>query len=411
MNLRAIDPEPFVSLAGEMPDLDCGEAPKLQWIEIARLAIDPSYQRELGPAGKKNIVRIAREFEWSRFATVVVAPIGKDRFAIVDGQHRTTAAALRGLKKVPCQIIDVDRKRQAASFAAINSNITLMSTMQLHAAKLASGDPAAVNLHGVCASAGVTICRYPIPANKMKVGETLAASQLANFLARYGETVLRRALCCITKTGDGHVGLVKGALIAALCAVLEKRDMPDAALFAAIGTLDLRAMFDKAGQDARMSRSKITTFLIDLIAAHLDGRTSPAKPARAVVPAKPARPMAAPAEVVRPVSSQPPRQPAIASVSYSGVTVDVEAGLIQFQGKPAKLRHRVAMLAALLARAIPNPIGLDFLRRRVWAGTRMPDDADYALSSLAMELADVVKALGLGIKVVKGAGIAMGVAE
>ena len=52
-----------------------GPAPNLQWIEIAQLVVDPSYQRDIGRQGRFNVKRITEGFEWSKFAPVVVAPI------------------------------------------------------------------------------------------------------------------------------------------------------------------------------------------------------------------------------------------------------------------------------------------------------------------------------------------------
>jgi hypothetical protein len=129
--LRFIDPAPFKAMLGGMGDCEPGPAPQLQWIAIGDLVVDTRYQRDLGKTGGKNIVRIAREFEWAKFAPVVVAPIEGGQWAIVDGQHRTTAAALRGITKVPCQVIIADQRKQAAAFAAINANVTEMSPMQV----------------------------------------------------------------------------------------------------------------------------------------------------------------------------------------------------------------------------------------------------------------------------------------
>jgi hypothetical protein len=79
---------------------------------------------------------IAENFDWSKFAPVIVAPVEAGRFAIVDGQHRTTAAVLRGQKTVPCQIVQADRAKQAEAFAAVNGNVTKTNAQQLFHARL-----------------------------------------------------------------------------------------------------------------------------------------------------------------------------------------------------------------------------------------------------------------------------------
>src|SRR6266550_4097499 len=69
-----------------------GPAPFLEWIETSRLVVDVTYQREIGRRGAVNVNQIAENFDWSKFAPVIVAPVEGGHFAIVDGQHRTTAA-------------------------------------------------------------------------------------------------------------------------------------------------------------------------------------------------------------------------------------------------------------------------------------------------------------------------------
>jgi len=88
------------------------------------LLVDTEYQREIGRRGAVNVVQIAEHFDWSKFAPVIVAPVAGGHFAIVDGQHRTTAAMLRDIKEVPCQLVQADRAKQAAAYAAVNGNVT-----------------------------------------------------------------------------------------------------------------------------------------------------------------------------------------------------------------------------------------------------------------------------------------------
>jgi len=124
---RHIDPTPYVE--GLDPSLapDLGPLPELRWIPISQLVIDPRYQRDIGRAGAKNVRRIAERFDWTKFGVTIVARLAEDLYAIVDGQHRTTGAAGRGIEAVPCLVIHADPKLQAESFAAINGAVTPMS--------------------------------------------------------------------------------------------------------------------------------------------------------------------------------------------------------------------------------------------------------------------------------------------
>jgi hypothetical protein len=270
--LRKIDAAVFKKAIGPLPPLDCGPAPQLRWIEIEQLVVDPSYQRDIGSSGKKAIIKIAREFEWARFSPVVVAPHGKDRFVIVDGQHRTTAAALREHKKVPCQIIAADTAKQALAFASINANITKMSSMQIHAARVAAGDPDAVRLKKVCDAGGVELLRYPIAADQQQPGQTMAVVQLRQALDRYGEKALRVALQCITRTRDGNRGMVRGLLVLALCSVLdaERGWLNHPQVVQAFQKFDFAAAFKNAGHSAGgFSQQAVRTALVKLISDFL----------------------------------------------------------------------------------------------------------------------------------------------
>jgi hypothetical protein len=130
-----------------------GPAPFLEWIAVERLVVDTEYQREIGRRGATNVIQIAEHFDWSKFAPVIVAPVEGGRFAIVDGQHRTTAAMLREIEKVPCQVVQADRAKQAAAYAAVNGNITKTTPQQLYHARLAADDPGAREIAEICSSA------------------------------------------------------------------------------------------------------------------------------------------------------------------------------------------------------------------------------------------------------------------
>lgn len=197
-----------------------GPAPFLEWIDVNRLVVDDTYQREIGRRGALNVHQIAEFFDWSKFAPVIVAPVEGGMFAIVDGQHRTTAAMLRGQEKVPCQVVQADRAQQAAAYAAVNGNITKTNAQQLYHARLAARDCDALALAEVCSAAGVEILRKNQVGSDLKVGQTRAVTALARCLNIYGRETLITALQCITQTADGNPGLVKATVIEALCEVL-----------------------------------------------------------------------------------------------------------------------------------------------------------------------------------------------
>jgi hypothetical protein len=217
---RALDVSDFAK-TGLTFSTDIGKVPELRLLQIDKLVIDPTYQRDVGNHGRKNIRKIVNEFRFSRFEPIVVAPTGDGRFAIINGQHRAMAAKLRGVKAIPAAIVNADQAEQAAAFAAINGNVTAITSMQLFHASLAAGDSEAKGLAHVCKQAKVNICRYPVPANLMKPGDTLAAGALMQSYRQYGPNVLMLALRCITETGGGNTGLIRAQLVKALCIAIE----------------------------------------------------------------------------------------------------------------------------------------------------------------------------------------------
>jgi hypothetical protein len=172
--------------------------------------------------GATNVNQIAENFDWSKFAPVIVAPVEGGQFAIVDGQHRTTAAILRGQEKVPCQVVQADRAKQAAAYAAVNGNITKTTAQQLYHAKLAAKDAHALALAEVCAAAEVEILRKNLIRSDIKKGQTHAVTALSRCLTLYGRDTLITALQCITQTADGNAGFVRATIIEALCEVLHQ---------------------------------------------------------------------------------------------------------------------------------------------------------------------------------------------
>ncbi len=266
MKYRRIEERVIASLAGR----NKGTIPALQWIKIDDLVIDQEYQRDLLNKGKRNIITIAQSFDWSKFSTVIVAAVGGGRFAIVDGQHRCTAARMCGIEKVPCQIITANRSEQAAAYAAINAVVTQTSSLQIHAAKVIAGEPEAVELNKICLAGGVTICRYPIPASQMKAGQTLAASNLYRCMKRFGSDTLTNALCCITKTRDGNPGMLRAQVILALCVVLDAEPVwqkDSAILIAVMEKFDFKGAFRRARMES--ATSAFQTALVLSITEHI----------------------------------------------------------------------------------------------------------------------------------------------
>lgn len=276
---RKLDP---ARVSPPRSDFSPGPAPMLEWISTDRFVVDDEYQREVGRRGRQNVEYIAENFDWSKFAPVVVAPVEGGLYAIVDGQHRTTAAMLRGIERVPCQVVQADRAQQAAAYAAVNGNITKTTPQQLFYAQLAAGHADARELAEVCQAGGAEIVRKNTVLAQMKVGQTHAVGALIRCFREYGRETLITALQCITQTADGNAGFVKATIIESLCEALRLTGFRDA------GEALLRAMDDFSFADVwgeitdgrdQIFPGTVRRLMTERAVEHLRVRLSPSKQA------------------------------------------------------------------------------------------------------------------------------------
>ena len=125
------------------------------------LPVDPEDRRQLdrgdGRCGRRRRCirrRAANQAALSAFlANAGLAPVAGGKFAIIDGQHRATAAALIGIETVPAQVIVADRIEQASAFKSINGQVTRVNKLALHHAAVAAGDAEARELGWPCVGA------------------------------------------------------------------------------------------------------------------------------------------------------------------------------------------------------------------------------------------------------------------
>jgi hypothetical protein len=257
--LRALDTAGYAAISTPS---SFGKPPKLEWLALSDLVIDPDYQRDVTSVGRSNVRRIASAFNWSMFTTVMVSSVGGNKYAIVDGQHRCTAAALCGVDRVPCAIIEAAPGEQARAFRAINGNVTRMHTLSLFHAAVAAGEPDALRIAEACRRAGVTVMRSPTPASDMKPGQTNVTLAIGKALQRFGDKVTELALRTIIATGDGNAGMLSRTIIWGVAEVLN--DHPEwhaeeAALRRAFDDIDLDDMLRKASASAARLRGTSAT--------------------------------------------------------------------------------------------------------------------------------------------------------
>lgn len=176
------------------PSIDPGPAPMLEWIDIRRLVVDDTYQRELKPKNWKAVRSIAADFKWSRFSPVFCAPIEGGRFAIIDGQHRTHAAAMCGFEKVPCQIVQMSREEQAEAFSAVNGNVTKVTSWQILKAAVVAGEPWAAEASACAEQAGAKLVTSTPSYKLRKPGSIYSPNMFRKVIEDYGKEKVTSAL-------------------------------------------------------------------------------------------------------------------------------------------------------------------------------------------------------------------------
>ncbi|MEO1110494.1 MAG: ParB N-terminal domain-containing protein [Pseudomonadota bacterium] len=183
-------------------EVSAGPAPILQWIDIALLVIDDSYQRQLERKSWNAIRKIAMHFSWSKFSPVFVAPVEGGKFAIIDGQHRTHAAASCGFEQVPCQLVQMTHAQQAAAFAAVNGNVTQVTSFQVFKAALAAGEEWATHARDVAERGGCRLMTSNRSTKQKKGGEIYSIKMFRSIVEKYDDDDVISALSILTHT-DG----------------------------------------------------------------------------------------------------------------------------------------------------------------------------------------------------------------
>lgn len=266
---------PVKPVGGLEPSATLGERAELCMLPLDRLVIDESYQRPITGKGRINISRIVARFDWRKFAPLVVTEVDGGRYAIIDGQHRATAALMHpDVHLVPCMVVKANVAEAADTFAAINGATTEVSSGQLFKSRVASGDAQALAVKDACHAAGVVLLVHRADATKAyKVGETLAVVTIERAFKVYGRDVLITALQCVTETGDGNPGCLRAPLIWALCDVLAARaDWRDAGgrLLDAFDLVAFEDLIERGVRGASGGHSTQRGVLKHLIERHLE---------------------------------------------------------------------------------------------------------------------------------------------
>jgi hypothetical protein len=199
-----------------MAEIGC--PPELAWLPIAKLEVDPLYQRSLDtPAGRKLVDKISAEFSWAKFQAILATPKGREeRWLIIDGQHRAAGARNRGIEHVPAVVIaGLSVEQQADAFVGANRTRVPINAQQLYAARLVAGDQEALTIKRLCDGAGIRVLHYNLPAVMTPSNATAAVPALLRLLRQRGENIAGKAISALGAAFDGKRSALRGPFFTA----------------------------------------------------------------------------------------------------------------------------------------------------------------------------------------------------
>lgn len=194
--LRSIQPINIAGLDTAAPD--DGE-PICERVDPASLFVDPSYQRDIGERGLRQIRKIVEAWSWSKFKPPICAYAEHDGVSVLkvlDGQHTAIAAASHpDIDMIPVMIVDAaDTASQAEAFVGQNTQRLGVTMLQLHRAGLVAGDDDAVTMEQVCNRASVLILDNPPARGQYRPRETVAIKAIRDLIDRRGAMKARMIL-------------------------------------------------------------------------------------------------------------------------------------------------------------------------------------------------------------------------
>lgn len=202
-----------------------GSPPAPQFVSIADLQVDDTYQRSIeGGASRRLLVKIAENWDWRLCLPLIVSRRGRQMF-VIDGQHRLEGARLRGdIHHLPCVVFDFgDPKAEAELFVQANRSRRAMNKLDDFHAAVVAGDTKAVAINDVVTAAGLVVGRNQA-WQFWKPGEVVFVAAVQRVLHTKGKATAANALGLIGRAFEGLILIGIGPLFEALSTFLFERE-------------------------------------------------------------------------------------------------------------------------------------------------------------------------------------------
>ncbi len=195
-----------------------GERPTMEWLPVAALSVDASYQRSTDNETSRTLIRkIARFWDWSLCQPLAVTRRADGSLFVVDGQHRHAAAQLRGdIDELPCVVTAyASLSDEAAAFVSINQQRKPLGKVDLYRAALAAGDTEAAAIEAMITAAGLKVAPHS-NYTAWKPGMLFCVPGIQRAYRVIGPAATRRALDLLAEAFDGHVLQFAGQMLEGL---------------------------------------------------------------------------------------------------------------------------------------------------------------------------------------------------
>jgi len=213
------DPGPIAVARGPV----CGNPPSLEWLGVAQLQIDPTYQRACdGSKSRALIARMIKRWEWALCQPLVVTRRLDGSLFVIDGQHRWNGAKARGdIPHLPCVVIPaIELEEEAKTFVNLNTARQRLSQVEIFNGMLAASDADALALVALLEETGWTLARHA-NSTQFKPGELACAPMLVRQVRALGEAPVRNALTALREAYPDTPVTTPSRLLQALMFIFE----------------------------------------------------------------------------------------------------------------------------------------------------------------------------------------------
>lgn len=381
---RPIKSLPAESLRGLEQEPIAGAIPRVELVDPRHLFVEDAYQRSMsGENSTRLIRRIVGKFNWSRFKPPICVRLKApgNPLVCIDGQHTATAAATRGLVKIPVLIVSADAVADRANaFVGHNRDRLNLTQMAIYKAELAAGDDLAKAIDRALKRAGAEVLLVSISLKEATPpGKTIAVGALRVVAKNHGEAFLGRVLSILTDAGRGPI---KAEEIYALAALLAADPtFKDAAVRDLVAAKTAAVWSAAAASIAASTGGKASDHLARIWETNLLGDAVDEEPPPAPAPAAAVNAGKAPEK--------------------GGVLFKFSASTIKHRGVAIALTEHGFKLVEALTRVLPAMLPYEVTARKVFGSA---EDARTRVDRLVNEVNPLLAPARLEIKTVPKMG-------